>query len=95
MPTELKMVWALFTVYMLAAIAIGPFLLAYFGRPLLGVALPAGYLLLIVLLTPDEPPNYDMQGFGTKLLILGTLIAATAWIGGVVGGLIRSRRRGS
>jgi len=85
--------WALFPLFTLAAIAVGPFLLAYVGRPLLGVALPAAFLLLIVLLAPDEPPDYDMPGFGTKLLITGGLIAAVSVIGGVGGGVSRSRRR--
>jgi len=85
--------WALFPLFALAAVVVGPFLLAYFGRPVLGVALPAAFLLLLVLLTPEEPPEYDMPGFGTKLLITGGLIAAVSVIGGVGGGVFRSRRR--
>jgi hypothetical protein len=90
------MLWDVFPVATLLAILIGPFLLGYLGHPLLGLVLPASYLLLIVLLADEESPNYDMPGFGTTLLLVGCFIAAVAWTGGVVAGLIhrhiRSRR---
>jgi hypothetical protein len=76
----------------LIAIVIGPFALAYLRRPLLGLALPAGYLLLWVL-SYDEPPEYDMRGIGTYMLILGALIAAIAWAGGFIGAQVHARRR--
>ena len=80
------MFWDAFLPATLLAIGVGPFLLAYIGRALIGLALPAGYLLLIALIADDESPNSDMPGFGTTLLLVGFLIAAVAWIGGLVGG---------
>jgi hypothetical protein len=73
------------------AIGLGPFLLAYFKHPLLGLALPAGFLLLVALTADDEPPGYDMPGFGAKLSLIAGLVAVSAWLGGVVASTIRSR----
>jgi hypothetical protein len=87
------MLWGLFPVATLLAIGVGPFVLAYLGRALLGLALPIGYLLFIALIADDESPNYDMPGFGTKLLLVGCLIAATSWVGGFIGAQVRARRR--
>jgi hypothetical protein len=85
------MLWNLLLPAAVIALAVGPFLLASFKRPFLGLALPAAFLLLVSLAADDESPEYDMPGFGAKLLVVAGLVAAIAWMGGVIAGAIRSR----
>jgi len=60
------------------ALCVGPFLLAYFKRRLVGLALPAAFLLLVALMADDETASYDMPGFGTRLLLVAGLVAVIA-----------------
>jgi hypothetical protein len=87
------MLWDVFPVATLVAVGVGPFALAYLGHAVVGFVLPAGYLLFIALIADEQPPGYDMPGFGTKLLLVGGLIAGAAWTGGLIGGRIRARLR--
>jgi hypothetical protein len=85
------MLWDLLLPAAVIALGVGPFLLAYFKRRLVGLALPAAFLLLVALMADDEPAGYDMPGFGRRLLLVAGLVAMIAWTGGIVAGAIRLR----